>query len=1406
MSNPFSLGIDVGSVSVKLVVIDESRRIIEKRYIRSKGRPLSVLKEAIKEIVTRIPEERFSLVSVTGSGSKLVADLVGGISVNEVIAQAKATQQLYPEVRTIIEIGGEDSKLILLKEGHGRSAIEDFSMNSVCAAGTGSFLDQQASRLNLTIEEFGKLALKSKNPPRIAGRCSVFAKSDMIHLQQIATPDYDIVAGLCFAVARNFISTIGKGKIFKKPVSFCGGVAANKGMRHAFEELLELKEGELIIPEDFPLMGAIGALLLALEEEHINRFLRFDRLLSYTGGGGGRKSGLESLASASCCATEKVTANSDTTLTLITRTREGEKIEAYLGIDVGSISTNLVVIDKNKRMISKRYIMTAGRPIDAVKNGLKDIGNEIGGVVNIMGVGTTGSGRYLIGDLVGADIIRNEITAQATAAINIDQDVDTIFEIGGQDSKYISIDNGVVIDFEMNKACAAGTGSFLEEQAERLGISIKDEFGNLALSTKSPCSLGEKCTVFMESDLVHHQQIGAKTDELVGGLSYSIVHNYLNRVVCDRRIGNHILFQGGVAANKGVVAAFEKVTGKRIIIPEHHEVTGAIGVAILAMESNTKASRFKGFDIAQKGYEITIFECRDCSNRCEVRRVYQEDEEPLYYGGRCEKYEIKGRSKEANIPDLYAEREKILLRSSGRRRNLPSGALTVGIPKALFFYELLPFWKTFFNELGFKVVVSESTNKEIIHNGLEKVVVETCFPIKVAHGHIISLLERGVDFLFVPSFLDLSSGINDNGNPAPGKTCPYIQAFPYMMRSAIDMSGYNKTRFISAPIHLGQGRYILEKELKMVLRMLGRGKADIKEALDTALRAQDQFYVEIKKRGREVIASLSEDQVAMVIVSRSYNGCDPAINLGIPKKLKDLGIISIPMDFLPLEGNMFEGDDDSYWISGKRILRAGILTKTDRRLYPLYITNYGCGPDSFISHFFRDMLKGKPYLQIEVDEHSGDAGVVTRCEAFLDSLKGVRLNGTDRHQKKKAQSATSNGKMRRIYIPYMADHAYAIAAAFEAHGIPAKVLPHPDRESLKIGKKYTTGRECYPAILTAGDLGRMISDPEFDPEHSAFMMPSGCGPCRFGQYHRLHRIILNEMGYPQIPIISPNQDEKFYLEIGRIGNKFISYCWQGIVAIDQLEKRAREIRPYEKTPGETDKVYWDSLKKVYDTIKKGKGTFDALSWASNKLDQVEVKGPFDKPIIGIVGEIYIRSNRFSNEDIIRKIERLGGEVWMPPMGEWFYYLNFTSKIRSLSSSHYRDLIRVYITDIIQRHKEDRLGKALKRSMRDHGEPSLESIIENARPYIHESFEGEAILSVGKSIDFIKKGASGMINVMPLTCMPGTIANAVLKRVREDNGGIPFLNISYEGQEETNNQTRLEAFMHQAYQFKNRARA
>jgi len=1384
------LGIDVGSVSVNTILMDDSREVLEEHYTRIKGQPLQTVRKILEDILQRVSPERIHSISLTGIGGKLLSELLEGNFVNEIIAQARAVQHLYPEVRTIIDMGGEDSKLILLEEEGGRSKIADFSMNTLCAAGTGSFLDQQASRLGFSIEEFGQIALKSKNPPRIAGRCSVFAKTDMIHLQQIATPDYDIVAGLCYALARNFKSNIGKGKIFAKPISFQGGVAANVGMRRAFLEVLEVCEEDLIVPKYFASMGAIGAVLITQETTAAkNGWKGLARLDQYLVEQKEEGAPLKPLRLSSRHLKQR---EQDKSLVL-----KGKKVEAYLGVDVGSISTNLVVIDKEKRVLAKQYLMTAGRPIEAVRSGLREIGKEIGERIEILGVGTTGSGRYLTADFVGADLVRNEITAQATAAIHIDPTVDTIFEIGGQDSKYISVDNGVVVDFEMNKVCAAGTGSFLEEQAEKLDISIKEEFGSLALSAETPVRMGERCTVFIESDLVHHQQKGAQKDALVAGLSYSIVQNYLNRVVGDRRIGDRIFFQGGTAFNRGVVSAFESVLGKEIIVPENHDVTGAIGVALLALEERTwERSSFKGFDLSRRRYEQSSFECKGCSNLCLIRKVSVEGEKPLFYGSRCEKYDVIKRTKGSFIPDLFEEREKLLFAPYEGEEKLPQNAPQIGIPRILYFHEMFPFWNAFFTTLGYRVVLSDATHKELIRKGVENVVAETCFPIKVSHGHVLNLLEKGLKRIFMPSIVNLKPSHPEIRH---SEACPYAQSLPYVLPSSIDFKKAG-AEVVQPILHFGFGHDALEKEMIAFGRSLHRRAKQVKRALKKAETFQGLFYQSLLNRGKEVLKQVGPNDKAVVIVGRPYNSCDAGVNLEISKKLRELGVLAIPMDYLPLDSvTPSEEIREVYWRYGQRILAAGKIVKDNPRLYAIYITNFGCGPDSFISHFFRDLSKGKPYLQLEIDEHSADAGAITRCEAFLDSLKNAKMERAS--PLKRGNPRTDRTK--RIYIPYMCDHSFAVVAAFHACGVEADVIPESDEESLCWGRKFTTGKECYPCIVTTGDMVKLVKDPHFDHERAAFFMPSGNGPCRFGQYHRFHRLVLDDLGYHNIPVYSPNQDDTLYDDLGIMGPRFARLGWRGIVAVDLLTKRLLETRPYEKEKGAADRVYQNSLKRVCEAIRNEGDVEQALMKSSDDFERIPVDGLGMKPLIGIVGEIFVRLNRFSNEDVIRKVEQYGGEAWLAPLTEWILYVNTIAQNGSLRRRSFSNLLRVFLTDFYQKKDEHRLEKIFKGSLRHFGEPKTKKIFRKAKPYIDASFEGEAILSVGKTIDFAKRGASGIVNIMPFTCMPGTIVSTLLKRYREENSNIPILNMAYDGQEQTNTLTRLEAFMYQTREFQNK---
>lgn len=1392
MSQKKYIGLDIGSVSVKAVLINECKEILENHYVRSHGQPVETFLLVLRDIFNRTHVDDIDGIAITGSGGKLISELMNIAFINEVVAHSQAATTLYPEVRTIMEIGGEDSKLMLIEKDTStqHTKVSDFSMNTMCAAGTGSFLDQQATRLGIAIEkEFGELALKSKNPPRIAGRCSVFAKTDMIHLQQEGTPVHDIVAGLCYAMARNFKSNIGKGKEFFKPIVFQGGVAANIGMIKAFEDILELKQGDLIIPKYFNVMGSVGAVFTLMDKGIHSPFRGLKEVEEYLRNRGAKASNLESLHSDNYKIVEK------------TQPIVGdEKIEAYVGVDVGSISTNIVVIDKQKNVLARRYLMTAGRPLEAVKQGLYEAGIEVGDKVIICGAGTTGSGRYLTGDFIGADIAKNEITAHATAAANVDKNVDTIFEIGGQDSKFIRLENGAIVDFAMNKVCAAGTGSFLEEQAEKLSVSIKGEFSKRALSSCCPSQLGERCTVFMESDLNHHQQRGTSKDDLLAGLSYSVVLNFINRVVEDRKIGNTIFFQGGVAANRGVKAAFEKVTEKKIVVPPHHDIMGAIGSAIIAMEEKTwEKSRFKGFDLRHKRYELSSFVCKDCSNICEIRKVTIDGENPLHYGSRCGKFDDEMSLKKGkHLPRLFRERKDALFNTYKKNKpDQPTGK-KIGIPQVSTFHELYPMWKAFFIELGFEIVTSSDTNKDIIYNGVEVITAETCFPIKVAHGHVIDMLDRDIDYLFLPSVVNLT---HSSPRLTHSYACPYVQCIPYLVRSAIDFKE-KKFNVLSPVVHLEYGDAYVDKTLRLIAKSIGRTGSIVETAIKSAREALQTFNTTLEARGREILEKLGENEKAFVLISRSYNGCDTGMNLGLPEKLKDLGVMTIPLDFLSLDIEGVSHDyPNMYWKTGQKFLAAARLIGRDKRLYPLYITNFGCGPDSFIHKFFVKELSGKPCLTIEIDEHSSDVGAITRCEAFIDSLKNVK-SVPDR-KKLRDDVPVRNLKEKRkrtIYIPYMCDHGRMIAAAMRANGVLAEALPMANKQSIDIGRKFTSGKECYPAILTTGDIVKKAMSPDFAPDTSAFFMATASGPCRFGQYNKFHRMVLDELGFPHVPIYTMDQGENYGEDTKSLGTHFRKLAWNGIMYIDLLQKLQRETRPYEVHKGETDTLYETFVKKAEIAIENQQSLVKFAREANIAFAKVSMDRSTPRPLIGIIGETYVRCNEFANNFLAKNIERLGGEVFIPPFSEWINYIAHCRRESCLFEKDYKGLFGEIISDIVQRYDAHKLTKMFKGRIRHFlKDASIKELIKKGKPYIDDSYKGDPVLSMGKAVEYVEEGFDGIVNIIPFHCMPGTVVNGVLERFQKDFYGMPCLKLSFDGQEQTNEETRLEAFMHQAYQ-------
>jgi len=1395
--NKYLLGFDIGSVSLNSVVMDESYNILEDHYEYIHGKPFNVLLERLTSILKTHNTESIKGIAITGSGGKLATELIGGIFVNEIIAQATSTGRLFPHVKTVIEIGGEDSKLIILEKdpATGNSRLVDFEMNSICAAGTGSFLDQQARRIGVPIEnEFGAMSLKSVDPPRIAGRCSVFAKSDMIHHQQIATPLHDIVAGLCFALARNFRSNLARSKEIKHPVIFSGGVAANIGMVRAFREILNLKDGELIISEHHASMGAIGAVMYAHSNNlEMNHFSGLKKLEDY----------LSTDATTFVTLPKLRESGAEYKKHIHPISRGKDKTRVYLGLDIGSLSTNVVLIDEQHKVVSRRYIPTGGKPLEAIQRGLTEIYDEIGEFVEVIGAGTTGSGRYLTGDFIGADTIQNEITAQATAAIDYDRTVDTIFEIGGQDSKYISIENGVVVDFEMNKVCAAGTGSFLEEQAEKLNINIINEFGEMALGSDSPVKLGDRCTVFMESDLNSFMQKGARNENLVGGLAYSIVYNYLQKVVGDRKVGDKIFFQGGVTNNKAVVAAFEQVLGKKIIIPPHFDVTGAIGVAILAQRSmnNGQKTRFKGFGVRNVAYDISRFVCQSCTNNCEIRRVKIDGiKKSLYYGGRCERYETDDRKKIANnIPNLFEKRLEML--REGYTEEEPWKKTTIGIPRALMvYYQQFPFWRTFFEEIGFTVVVSRESDKNLVNQSIEIMTTETCLPVELMHGHVLDLVTRGVDYIFLPFIVN---GKERAGNKTLNCNCPWVQTYPFMVKAALK-GKVDESKLLIPTLHFRFFERALMKEMTEYFNdKFSIGKELIKKAVYKADEVQTAFEKSLVEYGKEVLKSIPENCRPVVLLGRPYNGADSHLNLGLIEKLITQNVMPIPIDMLDLSPyNIFTNYRNMYWPNGQKIIAAAQLVAKNKNLHAVYLSNFRCGPDSFIWHYVTEELKGKPFLHLEVDEHSADAGMVTRIEAFLDSLKGAEQNEKkDLKIFRPRPGPASPQKDRVMYFPYMNDGAYMIAAAARSCGIRSEVLPKQTQEDLAIGRKYTSSKECFPMICTTGSFLKKLMEPGADPSKMSFFMPDHNGPCRFGQYNQFHRILFDRLGYQEAELITPSNETSYEDVAGENSQKFRINAWKGFIVSDYLRKIHLETRPYEINKGDSDKLYDESLARLEKCIENGSRDLrKVITGIATDFMAIKIDKSQRRPVVAIIGEIFMRGNAGCNGNVANRLEDLGVEVVIGPFSEWLNY----STYRFTRDSKWRNDTKGLIKSKIQGFGQDVIANSLLRSIEkftDHEKDvSLHEMLHLCNKYVNEYYDGDPAIAMGTSVALTERGVSGIGAILPFTCMPGTLIASVSDSFRKDHNNIPFINIAYDGQDSVSLDTRLQAFVFQVKEY------
>jgi predicted CoA-substrate-specific enzyme activase len=1405
-SSTSRVGLDVGGVFVKAVVLDPEGRVTHRVARRHHGNPVSVVGEEFRRLNIEGPVA----VGITGAYAHLVAGGLNLVPVDLVNAEIKAVRKRFPDVRNVINVGGSSVTLIQLDSA---GNFMDYSANSLCAAGTGSFLDQQADRLGIKYEEMKDFA-HHEAPPPIATRCSVFAKSDLIHRQQEGYDKAALWCGLCKSMTGTFLNTLLRGRPLKGLTVLTGGVSQNREVLH----WLKARYGDQVHTfDDAAYSCAVGA--AHMTNGHVDDLSATIGSLRDAGQRAGeaprrprlefRKTRYPSFDIAEAYADESGNE------VRVTAWPETKTVPVYLGIDVGSTSTKVVLMDADEKVLADIYRRTSGDPIQATKAlfaAIEELGRRRHAEVKVLGASTTGSGRKLVGHVIGADLVVNEITAHLSGAAHVDPNVDTIFEIGGQDSKYICAKDGRIFDSNMNYVCAAGTGSFVEEQAKKLGLKL-EEIGDVVMGIAPPVT-SDRCTVFMEQDVDRLLRQGYTREECMAAVLCSVVKNYFTKVVGRRRVSRErIFFQGATARNKGLVAAFENLMNVEMVVSPYCHVMGSYGAALLVKRAMAgKASRFKGLDLSRRNIGLRSEPCNLCANHCKITfaEIEGEPEQPSW-GYMCGRDPGEERVRVHREFAPFQKRLGLLFaeQTSDDRRGMtddraaaragrnpssvvhrPSSTQTIGIPRSLTTYSLYPLWREFFRELGFKVALSGRTDAETVRLGNELSAAEFCFPIKVAQGQAASLARRkDVDFIFMPHTIC--------AQPNPRTTnsyfCPYVQSFPSIERSALAVHGVDASRLLTPVVDFSLRPRMQIAELENGLAgRLGVTRSRIGKAWRKAQAAQAEFERRNREEGARILREVeASGKPAIVILGRPYNTLDLGVNLALPQKIADLGLTVIPMDMLPYDieklhpyfGNMF-------WAYGQQMLAAAEFVRHHPNLYGIYFTNFSCGPDSFLLSFAEEMMGAKPFLALELDEHGGDAGYLTRIEAFLDVIRAWTPREQPRFSVPVPETPPEQLGKRTLWIPNM--HPIGgplMAAGLRAGGFErAESLPPETHEAFELGRSLTRGSECLPTACTTGAFVQVMRSRGLAPKDNALFMPSSDGPCRFGQYNVLQRLIVNRLGLGEVAILSPSCKNSYQ----GLSQKARQMLWHGILCADTIWKAGCKVRPYEKERGATDRAMREGVEDVARIMETGRDFRPAFGRAVRRVAAVPAEKLGTRPLVGIVGEIYVRCDVFSNDEVIRAIERFGGEAWLAPLGEWVLYTaEFHRWVAGRRPLDLPSLASAHLKNFFIQRQEHEAARIASPFLDDRREPPIREVVAEGRKFLPMNFSGEALITLGRAVIFARQGASLIVNVAPFGCMPGTITSALCREIQAQTG-VPIISLFYDGEPGMNQ--RLEVFL------------
>ncbi|HAS83863.1 MAG TPA: activase [Verrucomicrobia bacterium] len=1378
-----ALGLCLGASTISAVVLDASTdggkpRIAHSARFPHDGDPRATLRRMFEDL----DMASFKHIVATGRNLRKAMRFTS-------IPEPEAVELAYrfidkPECRTsaVVSAGGETFMAYVFD---GRGQIANVLTGNKCASGTGEFFLQQLRRMDVSLDE-AALWAGVETPYNVSGRCSVFCKSDCTHATNKGVPKQRVTAGLCRMMAGKIVELL-KG-VGADGVMVVGGASQNRMMIDYLREAIP----SLTVPPEAPIFEALGAALRALEQptatfETANDIFHPDAC------------GLETLPPLR---------NYLDQVAFKTMTKDAAKSgdACILGLDVGSTTTKAVLLrHADNAMLASIYLRTNGNPVGAARACYRAIADAVAKSADpaslaITGLGVCGSGRQIAGLHALTDGVINEIIAHATAAVHFDPGVDTIFEIGGQDAKYTYITNGVPSDYAMNEACSAGTGSFLEESAlESLGIRTED-IGKIAVEGERPPNFSDQCAAFISSDIKNAIHEGVGRADIVAGLVYSICMNYTNRVKGNRPVGEKIFMQGGVCYNHAVPLAMAALVGKPIVVPPEPGLMGAFGVALEVKKRIAAGLMAPGhFELADLAAREVAFDepfiCKGagdgCDRRCEIARVVVNGVK-YPFGGACNLYyNIRHRIKrDTSHLDLVKVRRRIVFSAPAEDAALlgqPSAASRrrIGFNRSFLVNTYYPLYASFFRQLGYDPVLPEKPSRE----GIDHKNASFCFPAELAHGFFHSLIDapEPPDAIFLPHFKStptLEEGVQS-------EVCPLVQGETFYLRTAfreqLSTLEARGVKLLTPMMDLHEGVAAAESELVACALELGIPQAQARHAFLVAAADHHARQQAMRAEGRKALAELeaNPDQLGVVIFSRPYSGLADEANMGIPHKFASRGIMVIPMDFLPLENE--PSRDHMYWGLGQYLLKAAHVVERHPQLFGVYITNFSCGPDSFLITYFREIMGRKPSLTLELDSHTADAGLEIRVEAFLDIATAYRrlvvgevAAAAEFHAAKlsfdardKAMVKTSGGTTVplsdprvTLLIPSMGELGTdMIAAAFRSQGLKAIAHPPADEAILKLGRANTSCKECLPLILTAGMLLNYVRHLRAPDEIVVYFMPTGSGPCRFGQYHMFMEHLVDRLSIPDVAMLSLSSENSY----AGMSSGFHARAWRGIVISDVMEDVRSMLLANAVDRSAAMETFHAGYRRLVDAVATGKNKRlnNELANVSRELAAIPLKRPCSEvPLISLTGEIYVRRDGLSRQTLTERLAEHGFAVICTPVTEWMHYTDYLLS-RGMSDHVLSITGRLgYLARRLFMTNEER---GIKKTLASSGltKPhaiSIPKLVAKAAPHISENLTGEAVLTVGGALADIATHVCGVIAIGPFGCMPNRLAESILNEV------------------------------------------